>query len=52
MVGDLEKLLNKGDNLSMNVLGKPYVVKVMDTDVSEYERRYVKKRKKVGILCV
>ena len=41
MVGDLEKLLNKGDKLSMNVLGKPYEVEVVATDVSEYERRYL-----------
>jgi hypothetical protein len=41
MVGDLEKLLNKGDKLAMNVLGKPYEVEVMATDVSEYERRYL-----------
>jgi hypothetical protein len=41
MVGDLEKLLNKGDTLSMNVLGKAYRVEVMETDVSEYERRYL-----------
>lgn len=41
MVGDLEKLLNKGDTLSMNVLGKSYRVEVVATDVSEYERRYL-----------
>ena len=41
MVGDLEKLLNKGEKLRMNVLGKPYEVEVVATDVSEYERRYL-----------
>lgn len=41
MVGDLEKLLNKGDRLQMNVLGKVYEVVVKDIDISEYERRYL-----------
>lgn len=41
MVGDLEKLLNKGDKLNMNVLGKTYEVVVKDIDVSDYERRYL-----------
>lgn len=41
MVGDLEKLLNKGEKLRMNVLGKPYEVEVVAVDVSEYERRYL-----------
>jgi hypothetical protein len=41
MVGDLEKLLNKGDKFHMNVLGKVYEVVVKDIDVSEYERRYL-----------
>ena len=41
MVGDLEKLLNKGEKLCMNVLGKPYEVEVVAVDVSEYERRYL-----------
>jgi hypothetical protein len=41
MVGDFEKLLNKGDKLSMNVLGKTYEVTVKDTDISDYERKYL-----------
>lgn len=41
MVGDFEKLLNKGDKLRMNVLGKSYEVTVKDTDISDYERKYL-----------
>lgn len=41
MVGDFEKLLNKGDKLSMNVLGKSYEVTVKAIDVSDYERKYL-----------
>jgi hypothetical protein len=41
MVGDFEKLLNKGEKLSMNVLGKTYEVTVKDTDISDYERKYL-----------
>lgn len=41
MVGDIEKLLNKGEKLRMNVLGKSYEVEVVDTDVSDYERKYL-----------
>lgn len=41
MVGDLEKLLNKGEKLRMNVLGKTYEVTVKDIDVSDYERKYL-----------
>lgn len=41
MVGDFEKLLNKGEKLRMNVLGKSYEVTVKDTDISDYERKYL-----------
>lgn len=41
MVGDFEKLLNKGEKLRMNVLGKSYDVEVVATDVSDYERKYL-----------
>jgi len=41
MVGDFEKLLNKGEKLRMNVLGKSYEVEVVATDVSDYERKYL-----------
>ena len=41
MVGDFEKLLNKGEKIRMNVLGKTYEVTVKDTDVSDYERKYL-----------
>lgn len=41
MVGDLEKLVDVGDKLVISVLGKSYHVEVMDSDVSEYERKYL-----------
>lgn len=41
MVGDIEKLLSKGEKLRMNVLGKSYEVEVVATDVSDYERKYL-----------
>ena len=41
MVGDFEKLLNKGEKIRMNVLGKTYEVTVKDTDISDYERKYL-----------
>lgn len=41
MVGDFEKLLVKGETVTMYVLGSPFVVKVMDTDISDYEQKYL-----------
>jgi diphthamide biosynthesis methyltransferase len=41
MVGDVEKLYNKGDKVTMFVLGKPYHVTVIASDVTDYERKYL-----------
>jgi hypothetical protein len=41
MIGDLEKLVRRGDKIQMNVMGKNYTVEVIDIDVSEYERKYL-----------
>ena len=41
MVGDVEKLYSKGDKVTMFVLGKPYQVTVIASDVSDYERKYL-----------
>jgi len=41
MVGDVEKLCSKGDKLTMFVLGKPYQVTVLASDVTDYERKYL-----------
>ncbi len=41
MIGDLEKLLKRGDKVKMNVMGQPFELEVLATDVSEYERKYL-----------
>jgi hypothetical protein len=41
MIGDIEKLLVKGQVVTMYVMGTPFEVTVQDTDISEYERRYL-----------
>jgi len=41
MVGDVEKLYSKGDKLTMFVLGKPFQVTVIASDVTDYERKYL-----------
>jgi hypothetical protein len=41
MVGDFEKLLVKGETVTMYVMGAPFLVKVMDIDITDYERKYL-----------
>lgn len=41
MVGDFEKLLVKGETLTMYVMGSPFLVTVKDVDISDYERKYL-----------
>ena len=41
MVGDFEKLLVKGETVTMWVMGAPFLVTVKDVDISDYERKYL-----------
>lgn len=41
MVGDIEKLCKKGDKVTMFVLGRPFEVEILASDVSDYERKYL-----------
>jgi len=41
MIGDNEKLLVKGETVTMWVLGAPFTVTVKDVDITEYERKYL-----------
>lgn len=41
MIGDMERLLRRGDRLTMFVLGKPFEVEVLATDITDYERKYL-----------
>lgn len=41
MIGDFEKLLNKGETLTMHVLGRPFEVKVKDVSIELFEWQYL-----------
>ncbi len=41
MIGDIEKLYKKGDKVTMFVMGQPYQVTVLASDISDYERKYL-----------
>lgn len=41
MIGDMERLLKRGDRVKMFVMGKSFEVEVLATDITEYERKYL-----------
>lgn len=41
MIGDMERLLKRGDRVRMFVMGKAFEVEVLATDVTKYERKYL-----------
>jgi hypothetical protein len=41
MIGDMERLLKRGDRIKMFVMGKSFEVEVLATDITEYERKYL-----------
>jgi len=41
MIGDTEKLLTKGDVVTMWVMGEQFTVTVKDVSVELYERQYL-----------
>jgi len=41
MIGDIEKLLVKGEKVTLHVLGVEFNVTVKDVDISDYERKYL-----------
>jgi hypothetical protein len=43
MIGDMEKILSKGDRFDVSIEGKTTSVQVKATDITGYERRYLVK---------
>jgi len=41
MIGDTEKLLTKGEIVTMWVMGEQYTVKVKAVSIEQYERQYL-----------
>lgn len=41
MVGDMERLLTVGQTVELNMMGKSYSIKVIETDISNFERKYL-----------